>query len=544
MSFTDTHLDRIRPKVTYDQICLLFASSIRNISLYELAKGVNLESHWNSDFDTIHLLNWFVDIFYNKYKTLPTAKAVYNLVNDYVKQKLIVLDDYKLSELFNLYKYVYKLKQSELYDKDTFRYYLQCFIEDISQNNLLHKLSNNNTTPVDLAKQVTAEADKLNNLHLSDSVIVEEPFSDGWDAGIKENYLACGLDFLDYFMDGGMLPGEVYGLFGPFGSCKTMSAINCSINMASQYRQEWKAGLQRGALKYVYYINYELMMKTVLYRALSYFAKISFKKLIDKDYLYTSVDGPSDADRLWFKDSIEHNRFFMCEKERKDIAIELLNTNWRALDFSGGDGTNPNRGSGYIKEIQNVISDDLRRNTRLKGINIECGGVIIDYVGAMVKRHLPYCGIKDKAEYILNNRAPMAAGSDLAKYFGCPVLLIQQLNADANRLNPTETPDHTDAVAARTFAENLDFCFCYGRPDNNQLCKIKCTKHRRTGSKDSDIVKIHGEFNQLESVGHLYEVDRKAKAFKQRDIPTISNKEKLEKINGLTTSNIDFDFFG
>ena len=66
-------------------------------------------------------------------------------------------------------------------------------------------------------------------------------FPDGWDKEGGINMFSTGVNFLDTALKGGHAPGEVYGVLGPFASCKTTLAVMLAVEgcrHAAQLLQE------------------------------------------------------------------------------------------------------------------------------------------------------------------------------------------------------------------------------------------------------------------------------------------------------------------
>ena len=173
--------------------------------------------------------------------------------------------------------------------------------------------------------------------------------------------------------------------------------------------------------------------------------------------------------------------------------MKLFNKRLIALDLTGADKQRPGQGYGYIPEIARLIKAELRK----RGPHAKAIQVVIDYVGAMAKQHMAAENIDlGQLRHYIGN-APILSRNMLANEFDCPVWLIHQLSAQANKKGSGATFDYTDAAECGSFAENLDFCLVIGKPTLAGLCQLANTKHRRTGGTSAKIVQIKGHLNKV-----------------------------------------------
>ena len=78
---------------------------------------------------------------------------------------------------------------------------------------------------------------------------------EGWDkmGGIK--MFPTGIPVFDEIMGGGQAPGEVYGLMGPFGSCKTISSVMLACQ-AAELGEKWSVNSDTDEY-YSFFVSYE-----------------------------------------------------------------------------------------------------------------------------------------------------------------------------------------------------------------------------------------------------------------------------------------------
>lgn len=344
-------------------------------------------------------------------------------------------------------------------------------------------------------------------------------FEDGWDSNGGIAIHTTHLEFLDHFMSGGDAPGEVYGLMGPFGSCKTTVAIMRAVEgaRAAEARQSEEQG--QGRWGYSFFFSYEAPKTELRIRIMSYAARIDRGRLERMDQtgvksLSTSKKLEKYEKKLFYK-QLKASKFVPGERGRTKLVKPWLNRHLIAVDMTGTDKTRPGAGGGYVDEVRRMVTWELRRRKNLlasQGIFVEpyAACIVIDYVGLMCWNYLQAQGHKDdRMLRHLVGKAPSVFRNKVALHFKCPVYLIHQLSGAANDKSSGARLSHTDAAEAKNFGENLDFCFIVGPPNGELLFQFINSKHRRSGAHDPLIMRLRGELSRIESTGEMYRVDTK-----------------------------------
>ena len=329
-------------------------------------------------------------------------------------------------------------------------------------------------------------------------------FPKGWDKSGGINVFSTGLTFLDTFLAGGHAPKEVYGVLGPFGSCKTTLAVMLVVEACRQAHQHF---METDEMQYVFLVSYEASQQELRNRVLSYAAQIRRTSLETMDdqglaALSTAKNLRSYEEEL-FQTALQAGNKILGERGRVKRAIKWLKKHLIVLDMSGGDENRRGAGGGYIAEIAMTIKSELRG----RGPDAKCRLVVIDYVGAMVKRHLATAN-KDLEELRhLITGAPLTAKTQIAVKYDCPVWMMHQISGKANEKSPGAQYHHTDAAESKSFGENVDFSFSLGKPNAAGLCQILATKHRRTKELPAQIIQIDGEMCTVVDAGDNYVLD-------------------------------------
>lgn len=411
------------------------------------------------------------------------------------------LDDDQVGQLNKIVSVAFGSKKADL-PTSIATTYLRSLLEESLLRELRRKLASDDA-PVDVAGVLAAAKDQADAIGAVDSADIDAPFAGDWrPQAVKKT--STGLPFIDYYLGGGDVEGEVYGLLGPVGSCKTTLAVQLSTLGAARDYAEWLAGEGKTPLKVSYHFNYEGPIDVIKMRALCCTA------LIDKDILAMEdfeqqlqrkqgVYRPYELDLL--KSSVKLGSL-LPERTRYERAKKQLNRNWRCVDMSGNDTRFPGRGTGMISEIVAIVRRDLARVSAERQCETRCGVVVVDYVSLACERAtMASAGRQEDPDRAMRRaigRYVSTAKNELATALNARVWLMQQLNGDANSLVPGRLPKRTDSKDNRMFAENLDFCFMVGNPDQNNLVAFGTDKQRRERRRPPEVVQILGNLNTVQ----------------------------------------------
>lgn len=218
------------------------------------------------------------------------------------------------------------------------------------------------------------------------------PFPDDW-VECQQPVWPTGVHFVDELLGGGQRDGGIYAVLGPYGSGKTTLAIMLAAEAARTFATKEPE-------KAAFLIACETHYGEVLTRALSYTFAIPRDAFRNHPSISDALRGagvrPGEA--LFLHD---HLRIF-CPG-RDDGASNCL--------------------TGGIDGVAAAI-EQTADNERIRP-----GIVVIDYVGGLAR----YAADDPFEVNRMIAAAPLEAHRKLATRFGCPVWLIHQLSADANR---------------------------------------------------------------------------------------------------------------
>jgi RecA/RadA recombinase len=334
--------------------------------------------------------------------------------------------------------------------------------------------------------------------------------------------LGNNMEMLGRFMGAVQVPGEIYGILGPYGSCKTTLAVQLVVETARTFQADYKAN--GGKKKMAFIVSYEARRPELQSRCLGYgaFIKREVIETMDdaegtvRDHL-SSTGNLRSYEKKRFRSKIKRGKKVPGEYERAMRHIRLADDHIGLLDLTGYDDHTRGAGSGGIAEIAQTLNLFMRQYP-----DRECGMVIIDYVGILVDRYMDANEISEERRRGLIKTAPNRVKKKIADSFNCPVWLMHQLSGDANSRGEGARMHHTDAAECKAFAENLDFAFVLGAQSADGMCTMSNTKHRRAPQKKETVVKIDGGLWRVLDVGDLYRLDPKS-----RKIMSVDDLERI-----------------
>lgn len=352
-------------------------------------------------------------------------------------------------------------------------------------------------------------------------------FPDDWDRRVKVNATTTGLPFLDCFMDGGHAPGEVYGVLGPYGSCKTTMAVQLAVEAAIRFHGEASCEGYDGKPKIAFIVSYEEAGDDMRNRVLGCAARIarsSISNMNSKEDLSRS-DNLLPYERRLFAKKLENGEPVEGEYERAERYLRILNQHLVVLELTGNAPEAKGAGGGWTGEIKAMISAVLRNR------NAKCGLVIVDYVGAMIEQHIAANNLPDDQRRILIKRTPIRMRHDVAGTFKCPVWLMHQLSGEANSKaikSPAAAIDHTESAECKAFGENLVFAIVVGMPNTDGMTVIACTKYRRARRMEPRVILLDGAMYCIKDTNGAYVVDTDSRKIVRAD--DYANRPTLESL--------------
>lgn len=497
----------VKPRLKFEQRDLLVTYLARNPTLFLEARQVLKPEHFNAGVEetALSVLWQMQNKLYEKYGRMPDAPileaeimAVLDADSDRYTPEMKVDIASLIETAFNIETEV--LRNNEQYGRELLCGFLleravmdpmTAFMKNIGRN----VLQNPERDLMRLTNMVgTVNLLRNNNA----SALLPE----GWRPQTQVQ-VPLGIDWMDTALDGGQTVGQVYGIFGPFGSFKTGICVQIAV-AAAQTQFAMAQGNAGYRPRLSVYIVYEGGEDSIRLRALGCAAKIPRKRLLHH-FLGTGAlsTGPGDLQ------DYERQRYegmspgLMVPELRRLDDAKTRTSNFQILDMSGP-AKNPQAGNGYIPEIVSAL-EKLRTQT-----GQEIGTVVIDYAKLMARRHLQARGLPyDHMRHIVGP-IPDLVRRDVCERFGCTAWIAQQLNTAANKKAAGAPQHHADSSEAGDFGENLWYAFTLSAVDkrNGNSLQFNATKTRDSeGMAEPLILRIDGNQECLIRGDDLYRRD-------------------------------------
>jgi hypothetical protein len=468
--------------------------------LYEIMRHY-LNIHEGNEVETLsktlkHIVKSNVDQIYEKLEIHDTSvREAYNslLLGENGLVDFLTSPDNTIPEhtAKNIFKKVYieKVLTKQLYEK-------------IYQSLNLQHIPGHGTK---IIEQISGLKQTLANLESSLANNIFTPSKDSWNPHVKPKY-STYVSFVDELMGGGQIPGEVYGILGPFGAGKTLLCVQLACaNAVNQFLLNQVLG-SSFTPKHSFIFHYEADTNEMMARVISNVCEIAWEEICEYDFSkLSSKDGEIKFKKyeyeLWGDLINKNDGSFLAELERYNTMLPLYGPYIHLIDMSGSQSS---VGSGYVDEIVNIFEHQI---LPVYGNNI--GFIGIDYVGLACRRHMMMKNLD-----VFKLRHLVGSFGDLIKQklaipYQCSVWLFHQLSGViSNRRNLKGTPHHTDAAEAKNFAENLTYCFTLSIPNPEyNVTFFSVTKARRSKLALPKILYINGRFNRMEDVTNQFYAD-------------------------------------
>lgn len=304
----------------------------------------------------------------------------------------------------------------------------------------------------------------------------------------------CGIPFLDRFLDGGMLPGETYGILGPTGVGKTMLAVQIAVEAARRAAEAAPDQLS-------YLFSFETDKADLQIRTMCYAARIHQQSFCESAGQFSRRGALRPYEKQLFAKDIADGRDPPGEKERLEQVLPWIKRHLRLVDCTGtGKATR-----GPIPYMLDHLDKEL------PGSGCRPGCICIDHVDAACRGHL----LAGPPGSLL--QLPHMIGSfaeecrhRLAEQYDCPVWLVHFLKGTVAQRSPAAVLHHSMTLHGPRFANGLTYAFVMGEKDReSHCCMMRCTKARRSlEGIDPVILFIDGALGRLVDANdrHLIEI--------------------------------------
>jgi len=500
-----------RSRLTVREYRQVLKALCNSPELFEVFREQLEVSHFGS-LETYQLIYRVLLNFHTKHDELPTPELMWVEVEALLES---MPEHFSTEELEDLEDFLNNDCDGHSIDEAMHRWAsskIKQLIEESVLRDMVAKATSD-VVPASLPDMLEGWEEKLTTLEsLGYAESSTQTYQPEWDRVAGLNLRSTGLSFIDDFLAGGHCPGEVYGILAPYGTCKTTLAAMLCCNEARNAQASRLAAADTGSnrMGLSVLVSYEAPKSPELqHRFLMYMGQIQRASLAAMDAtgiqsLSGDTDRPLQYEQKRFAQQISDG-MFRTERDRVLEVVSVMNDHSLVLDMTGSDAAFLRAGGGGLKEIASRLKTELSHRSRDSTYDYYIENIVIDYVGAMVKRHLAFLGDDSSDLRHRITEAPLMAANLLAKPFKCPVWLVHQLSGQANAsFKPGARLHHTDSAESKSFAENLDFAFVIGNLNEKNQGQISCTKHRRAASRPARVIEVDGDFNTVIARDDLY----------------------------------------
>lgn len=313
--------------------------------------------------------------------------------------------------------------------------------------------------------------------------------------------IPTGVPYFDGPLNGGVSPGEVYGVAGPIGGGKSTSMYQLSVSFAKLNPD-----------KLVLHFSYEDPQQSMNRRLWAYAARI------DKDVLEKMTDVEADRDSGFLSSKagglkpyeVAHYAKFGRPDDLMDGEYDRLMATWEGYkNLRMFDMIQSGVGEGGVDELVNLARIEIGNS---KGMSV--GLVIIDSIDLILTAQLEASG-RDVKEYLRYeiNKFPHSVRRKLGKEFGAAVFVTNQIAGEHLKRGSGAKFSHADAAESKGWAKGLDLCLNFGNTEmvgergDERVTVLNCSKSRRTGATNTHTtVRLVARYGYWEDCGEEYRV--------------------------------------
>jgi hypothetical protein len=277
---------------------------------------------------------------------------------------------------------------------------------------------------------------------------------------MNEKFCPTYVPFLDKLLGGGTAPSGVYGILGPTGIGKTHLASMIATNGAT-CGSVFEDTCQQSFHWILFDI--ETQRSQAVKRIFSHAARVKRGNVwaghaaIQAYEQERRADLPKKQGRL------------ISEVKRLARTDKVL---VRQLTAICNDDLYEEHSDGVALKFKNIV-DWIDQRVNEISSDSRLGGIVFDGVGN-IWNHSLKTSLMTEREFIHDFVDNFCR--ELSSTKQCPVWITHQVNGTACVASPLAPLTHRDAARCKTFAHSLDACFVLGKPAQNGIFAIQCTK--------------------------------------------------------------------
>lgn len=497
----------VRPRLTDVQRDLLLVYLLRVKQVFLDALPKLKPEHFSALDETPHAMCWQAAVqHYQKFSALPAAAELNAGVSAIAAETLSLAPEI-LDTAEDIINYAYGRVLAEKLSIAAGRELLRNFL---LERHVLDPLraavsSMGDDSPADLPALLREHTARVSSvISVSSGVAYSVDQIDDSDTRYQE-VIPTGLMVLDQGMKespddiGGWRRTDCNLLLGVSGGGKTTLSAMIGVEGAIQL-----AALSPAEPDMVVHLTYETPRFEVQRLALSYRSQIQRSRLrrLPWEENLSTCKRPSSMQTYEMAIPINRSGKPLGELERLADTKKAL-ANWCISEMRGG-RDNPDKGSGWVDEMQAVIEATAAARNRKVGL------VIVDWAGQAAAR---YCQANnwdpDRRKRYLLEGMPEELRRKIGEYFNCGIWLLHQLSGEANLKSAGAAQHQACSADARSLQVNCDYTFQVGTKDKaSNCCVLWYGKTRRSAQcPESAVLHFNQVYASLDWSDELYTVE-------------------------------------
>lgn len=331
-------------------------------------------------------------------------------------------------------------------------------------------------------------------------------------------YEPTGVDYVDTFLGGGVVAGEVIGHLAPSGQGKTTLVLQVGWSrverLLAPYAGRPLESIPWEQIPRVYIFAYEIVVNLVM-NLMSNAADIprATAKMfyINKDQSLLSSSKRrdyKDYEEAMYAGTLDKAIKGQCawppaELERFSRVAKITNRLLQVAEFSGANPALMEWATQGVMGIRNYLQTH-QDSVGSPGVSF----VFADYVGAMVDARITggAGGVRMEHRNQLIKAAPSELSREVANRFACPVWAAHQLNSEENRKGGGTIPDPRKGDGAGLFHEQCAIALASGMLSNEGVAIYILAKHRREQPVTTQIARLDRQFARWVNARKDYEI--------------------------------------
>jgi hypothetical protein len=520
----------------------MIATLIRNVSAFSTVRHRLQVRHFDNMGKMFGVLWEVMENFYELHRTLPTR----GLIRDHIMQLLADMPqgigDDEIAEMDKFLDWAFDDKEHDC-DLSRSRVHrvnaieiCRRFIAEHVVLDVQRTICKGDSIDPEARAHLEAAHTEITLAHGIGTQSERAVFTGSWDSE-RTPLVPTGIKIIDDLIGGGHSGDESYLFMAPYGTCKTVVAIQLAALAAKAAEAEFVAGKTNGRLPQAYFVTTEIVVGQFRDRILAFMAQIPITKLrrrtsvkeLDSSLRPAATEATAYEKRIYSK--WKPGDAFDNEQQRVAAAVDRCNHYLRFVNLTGDNKENTKAGANGILDVVSAIQLDMDEDKR-----IYPSVVVLDHAMALVHRQIALStSLYNDDIRVELEKLPMLAKDHIVSRFKCPLWVFHQLSGEHNaKSGPLAEVNHGHAAGCRSIGQYFDFALEIGGLNIDQVGLLRCTKHRREPPRPYQLVRVDGDFARIvdasgthmldDSKRHIMRIDEAARLGMDKN--TKKNKRK------------------